>query len=97
MNDWSYIDSDPAERLARLHYFSVVKNQPEGEIEFLITVREHASPQKFGMHFYAEADKQTNQNTVAFTPCGWGATLSEALSQCLIAIHRFPYEGEPVE
>ena len=57
MNDWSYIDADPAEHLARLHFFSMTKHQPDGDVEFRITVREHASPQKLGMHFYAEADK----------------------------------------
>ena len=94
MNDWNYIDADPAEQLAKLHHFSMVKRQADGDIEFQITVREHATPQKLGMHFYAEADKQTNQRTAPFTPCGWGSTLAEALSQCLIAIHRFPYEGD---
>jgi hypothetical protein len=97
MNDWSYVETAPSDRLARLHNFAMVKHQPEGEVEFHITVREYASPQQCGMHFYAEADKQTNQNTVPFTPCGWGPSLGEALYQCILAIHRFPYEGERVE
>ena len=39
-------------------------------------------------------DKQTNQKTAAYTPCGWGQTLLQALADCVKAIQRFPYEGE---
>jgi hypothetical protein len=45
------------------------------------------------MLFYAQADKQTNQKTVPYTPVGWGRTLLEALADCIRAIHKFPYEG----
>ena len=45
------------------------------------------------MRFFAEADKQTNQSVAAYTPTGWGSTLLKALSECVQAIHRFPYEG----
>lgn len=93
MNDWSYVETRATDQLARLHFFSMIKSQPDGDIEFRITVREHAKPHKRGMHFYAEADKQTNQNTAPYTPCGWGASLGEALGQCIEAVHRFPYEG----
>jgi hypothetical protein len=79
--------------LVRLHHFAIIKRQPEGDVEFRITVREHATPQPQGMDFYAEADKQTNQNTAPFTPCGWSSSLEDALRQCIVAIHRFPYEG----
>ena len=41
-----------------------------------------------------EADKQTNQKTAAYRPSGWGSTLLKALSECVQAIHRFPYEGD---
>ena len=71
----------------------MTKQQPEGEIEFRITVRERASNPGNGMQFFAEADKQTNQNTLPFTPCGWGSSLSAALGECIRAVHRFPYEG----
>ena len=63
------------------------------EIEFVITVRESATPKDNGMRFFAQADKQTNQKTAAFTPCGWGDTLLKALAECVQAVHRFPYEG----
>jgi hypothetical protein len=45
------------------------------------------------MEFLAQADKQTNQKTAPFTACGWGPTLTDALAECVKAVHRFPYEG----
>jgi hypothetical protein len=45
------------------------------------------------MLFFAQADKQTNQKTAPFTPCGWGDTMLKALSECIQSIQRFPYEG----
>jgi hypothetical protein len=95
MSDWKLVSADASDQLVRLHHFAITKRQPEGDIEFRITVREHATPQERGMHFYATADKQTNQTTAPFTPCGWGPSLEIALEQCIIAIHRFPYEGDP--
>lgn len=92
MSEWTIAGSDPADQLAKLHFFSVMTRQPDGDVEFRITVREHAIPQERGMHFFAEADKQTNQSTAPYTPCGWGPTLLDALSRCIQAIHRFPYE-----
>ncbi len=94
--EWTFAQSDPAQELALLHGFSVKKRQSNGEdVEFKITVKEYARPQDDQtMRFFAEADKQTNQSTVPFTPCGWGHTLLKALSECIKAIERFPYEGE---
>jgi hypothetical protein len=46
------------------------------------------------MRFFAQADKQTNQKSAPFTPTGWGESLLQALSECVRAIHRFPYEGD---
>ena len=37
MAEWVYVQKDPAEELAQLHYFSIKKVQPEGEVEFVIT------------------------------------------------------------
>ena len=93
MGEWSIVEADPSEKLAKLHFFSVSKQLPSGEIEFRITVREYATNPGNGMQFFAEADKQTNQNTAPFTPCGWGGSLAQALRDCIRAIHRFPYEG----
>ena len=94
MSDWTFAQSDPSEELAHLHYFSIKKHQPDGEIEFIITVREYVDRNALRMRFFAQADKQTNQRTAPFTPFGWGESLLGALSECISAIHRFPYEGE---
>ncbi len=96
MSEWVLAQTQPSEQLAKVHYFSMKKRQPEGDIEFVITVREYATGQQKGMHFLAEADKQTNQKTAPFTPCGWGGTLLKALSECVKAVHRFPYEGPEI-
>jgi len=72
----------------------MVKVQGDREIEFLITVKEFVNPQEPTMKFFAQADKQTNQKTLAFTPCGWGGSMLKALSECMQAVRRFPYEGE---
>ena len=93
MPEWVYAESHPEEELARLHFFSVKKRQPDGDVEFVITVKEFANPKTEDMKFFALADKQTNQRTAAFTPCGWGPTLLKALAECVLAVQRFPYEG----
>lgn len=94
MADWELAQTHPSEQLARLHLFSMTKQQDGREIEFRITIRERiveAGDQS--MRFFARADKQTNQNTAPFTPTGWGSTLLKALSACMQEVHRFPYEG----
>lgn len=93
MTEWAYA-AEPSEELAQLHFFSLKKRQPDGDIEFTITVREYATRNEQLMRFFAQADKQTNQKTAPFTPTGWGETLLEALHECVKAIHRFPYEGK---
>lgn len=94
MSDWTFAQSDPSEELAKLHFFSVKKRQAEGDVEFTIKVREYVGRNSANMRFFATADKQTNQKTAPFTPFGWGETLLGALSECVKAVHRFPYEGE---
>ncbi len=94
MSDWELAQNDPAEKLARLHFFSMMKQQDGMEIEFGITVKEFVvSGQNQSMRFFAQADRQTNQHTAPYTPTGWGSDLLKALSECIRAIHRFPYEG----
>jgi hypothetical protein len=94
MAEWEFAQSDPSEELAQLHFFSVKKKQTGGDIEFRITVREFvARDENRSMRFFAEADRQTNQSVAPYTPTGWGSTLLKALSECVKAIHRFPYEG----
>ena len=93
MAEWSFAQSDRADELAQLHFFSMKKRQADGDIEFRIIVREYATPADESMRFFAEADKQTNQKAAPFTPCGWGNTLLKALAECVQAVRRFPYEG----
>ena len=94
MSDWEFAQSDPAQRLARLHYFSMEKKlESGGVIEFTITVQEFVTPKEPTMIFFAQADKQTNQHVAPYTPTGWGKTLVDALSQCVRAVNRFPYQG----
>lgn len=93
MKEWAFAQSDPAEELAELRYFSIKKQQPGGDVEFVITVKEFASPRDPTMLFFAQADKQTNQKLAPFTPCGWGRTLLDALAECVRSIHKFPYQG----
>ena len=93
MAEWHHAQQDPSDQLCLLHYFAVKKEEPEGEVEFLITVREYVSPPYPTMRFMAQTDKQTNQKTAPFTPTGWGGSLFEALSECIRELHRFPYQG----
>ena len=93
MNDWHHAQTDPREQLARLHYFSIKKLQGEQEIEMVITVKETCTPTVGTLQFFAQADKQTNQKSVPYTPHGWGTTLVEALRACIREIKRFPYEA----
>ena len=93
MSDWGFAQTDPSQELARVHTFTVLKNQDGQEIEFTITVREYHTPRDPARPFFAQTDKQTNQKVLPYTPCGWGQTLYEALSRCVKEIQRFPYQG----
>jgi hypothetical protein len=94
MSDWIYAQNDPAERLARLHYFAVNKLQNGREIPFTITVKEFVTPPLGAMQFLAQADKQTNQKVAPYTPTGWGTSMMEALRLCIHEINRFPYDED---
>jgi len=94
MTDWMYVQENPTEQLAQLHYFSFLKQQPGGEVRFRIVIKEFATPPPGQrLRFFAEADKAVNQKTAAFVPCGWGHTLFNALGDCVRLIRQFPYEG----
>jgi len=93
MAEWTFAQTEAAEELAQLHFFSLNKQQGDQVIEFRITVKEFATPNRLAMKFYAEADKQVNQKVAPYTPNGWGSTLLLALSDCVKGIRRFPYEG----
>ena len=97
MTDWKFAQRDDAEHLAHLHQFSIMKTHDGKQTEFIITVREYVTPPDPSMPFFASADKQTNQSTAPYTANGWGRTLLEALSLCIVNIHRFPYEPEAAQ
>ena len=94
MTEWQYAERDPAEELAELHFFSFKKRRPEGDIEFVITVKEFASRNSLQMRFYAQSDKEVNQKTAPFRPFGWGESLGQALSECMVAIRQYSYDPE---
>ncbi len=96
MKEWGFAQTDASQDLAQLHYFSIKRHQGNQEVEFTITVKEYITPREPTMHFFAQADKQTNQRTAPYTPSGWGKTMLEALSECVRAIHRCPYQGPEV-
>ena len=93
MKEWGFAQTRAEEQLAQVHYFSMMKQQGGREIEFLITVKEYITPRERTMQFFAQADKETNQHTAAYRPSGWGKTMLEALSECVRAVNRFPYEA----
>jgi hypothetical protein len=93
VSEWQFAHAEPEEQFALLHQFSMIKKQGDDEIEFIITVKEFVQPKDPAMKFFATTDKQTNQKSVPFTPCGWGTTLLKALSECMGAVRRFPYQG----
>jgi len=73
MSDWVHIQANSAEQLMQLHYFSIVKVQPSGDVTFAITVKEFAVPPAGQqLRFYAEAEKAVNQKTAPLVPCGQG-------------------------
>ena len=92
--EWLFARLNPDDVFARLHHYSLTVPHDECEIEFMITVHEYGPSQDQSRRFVARSDKQTNQETLPYTPTGWGATLLDALSRCVREIHRFPYEGD---
>ena len=67
MKEWGFAQTHPSKNLRWLHLFSMKKQQPDGEIEFTITVKEYVTPKEPTMHFFAQADKETNQHTAGRT------------------------------
>jgi hypothetical protein len=93
MSDWKYLQKDPSECLAQLHFFSVKKKHAGGEIDVRITVQELATPEIGAFQFFAMADIELNQKAGAYRPSGWSNTLTGALSECMKNLRRFEYEG----
>jgi hypothetical protein len=95
VSDWKFAQKDVSEELALLHYFSIKKLQENGEVCFVITVKEFAAPPKGQFaRFFAQADKHVNQKTAPILPTGWGNSILEALTACVRMIREFPCEGE---
>jgi hypothetical protein len=95
VSDWKFAQKDVSEELAQLHHFSFKKSQPDGEVCFVVTVREYAMPPKDQFaRFFAQADKFVNQKTAPILPTGWGNSMLDALTACIRMIREFPYEGE---
>jgi hypothetical protein len=92
--EWEFAQHNASDHLSRIEYFSMVKRQDGRDIEFRIAVHEYVTPKDPAMKFFAQADKQTNQKTAPYTPCGWGPSTLKALSECIVSIHRFPYQGD---
>jgi len=92
--EWVHAQTDPAEELAQLHYWSFKNRQSNVEIEFVITVKEFASRNALQMRFYAQADKEVNQRVAAFRPFGSGDSLLHALGECIRSIRQYPYEPD---
>jgi len=92
MSEWKDAQAEPAEALARLHFFSTKKRLASGEVELRITVREYATAEIGDLLFFAETDRELNQKTAPFRPCGWSRTLHGALSECMRNIRRFEFE-----
>lgn len=94
MSDWKYVQRDPAEKLARLHFFSVKKRHASGPMDLRITVYEFATPEQPSLQFFAQTDVEFNQATAPFRPFGWSDTLMGALGECLNHVRKFEYEEE---
>jgi hypothetical protein len=93
VSDWKFVQRDPSENLAQLHFFSVKKKHSSGEMEVRITVQEFATPEIGALQFFAMADIELNQKAVKFQPSGWSNTLAGALSECMNNVRRFEYQG----
>jgi hypothetical protein len=95
VSDWKFAQKEVSEELALIHQFSIKKSQKDGDIDFLITVKEFVAPPKGQFaHFFAQADKFVNQKTAPILPTGWGNSLLDALCACVRMIREFPHEGE---
>ena len=93
MSDWKTAQAEPAEALAKLHFFSTKKRVGSDELELRITVKEYVTADIGDLMFFAEADCELNQKTAAFRPCGWGSTLQAALAECMRNIRRFEHQA----
>ena len=47
MSDWTFAQTQPSDELAQLHFFSMKKAHPDGDVEFVITVKEYVDREEF--------------------------------------------------
>jgi hypothetical protein len=81
VSDWRFAEKYAHEELALLTHFSVKKQQKDGEVSFLITVKEFVNiPPGQAARFVAQADKHVNQKIAPIIPTGWGNSLLDAIS-----------------
>ncbi len=92
MSDWKFVQKDPTEALAKLHFFSVKKKHASGEVDVRITIQEFATSEIGARQFFAMTDIEVNQKTMRYQPSGWSSTLMGALSECMKNLRRFEYE-----
>jgi hypothetical protein len=92
LSDWTFAERDEAEQLAKLEYFSVMKQAASGDKEIRIAVYEYNTPTDPAMKFVARADQPLYQKTAPVVPIGWGNNRLAALSACLAMIRKFPFE-----
>ena len=69
MKEWGFAQTHTSQELALLHHFCVKKQHAGGEVDMIITVKEYVTPKEPAMHFFAQADKFTNQKTAPYRPC----------------------------
>jgi hypothetical protein len=89
MAEWEYAQDDPSEELAQLQFFSV---KQKGGAEFVITVKEYATPKSEQMRFFATSERNILIEGVPMAPFGWGTTLLKALMECIKQIQQNPCE-----
>ena len=53
MKDWGFAQTDASQELAQLHFFSLQKHYPSGQVEFVITMKEFVTPKEPAMIFLA--------------------------------------------
>ena len=92
MSDWRFAQSERAQHLAQLHWFSMKKKYRGRVLEFRIVVREYFTPPDPAMPFFAEAEWPVEPQPGELTPFGWGGTLLKALAECVSAVDKLSQE-----
>ena len=72
MDDWAYAQANNSEELAQLHFFSVTKRQPGGQVTFRVTVKEYATPPEgqFVRFFWGRTSTSIKRRLQCFLAAG---------------------------